>query len=328
VGLGVVEPWRHALEAILTDPGVAVMLGDADVGKTTTATAIANAAVRAGYRTVVIDTDVGQSDIGPPATVGLAVAGCPVRHMDQWPAAAAFFVGDTQPQFVYRYVVEGAVRSVAWARDRGAEVIVVDTTGWVEGPAAVAAKARKIRRIGPRHVVALQRCGELEPILARLPEGVIPHRLRPSFRATVRSRDMRRMARAHRFRQYFASARRHVVDLGAFPTGRPAIYAGRQIPQARMLAEIPPSALRHLLVGLADQEGWLAAVGTIIETTPAERTVAIAAPLRSLAGVSELQWGVLRVAPPGGEEGRLQWRRRHARPRREYCGDEPAPEGT
>ena len=316
------------LEAILNDPGIAVMLGDADVGKTTTATAIANAAVRVGYRTVVVDTDIGQSDIGPPATVGLALACRPVLQMDQLPAAAAFFVGDTQPQFVYRYLVEGAVRSVAWARRRGAEVIVVDTTGWVEGSAAVAAKARKILGIGPRHVVALQRSGELEPILARLPEGTIVHRLCASFRARARSREMRRIARVHRFRQYFASARRHVVDLAAFPADRPAVYAGRHIPQARMLAEIPGSALRHLLVGLVDQDGWLAAVGSIIETTPAAQAVAIAAPLRSLAGVSGLQWGVLRVAPAGTEEGRLQWRRRHGRPRQEYCGDEPAPEGT
>jgi polynucleotide 5'-hydroxyl-kinase GRC3/NOL9 len=323
-----VEPWQRVLEAILNDPGIAVMLGDADVGKTTTATTIANAAVRAGYRTVVVDTDIGQSDIGPPATVGLAPACRPVLQMDQLPAAAAFFVGDTQPQFVYRYLVEGAVRSVEWARHRGAQVIVVDTTGSVEGPAAVAAKARKIRAIGPRHVVALQRRGELEPILARLPEGTIVHRLPPSSRARTRSREMRRIARAHRFRQYFASARRHVVELAAFPANRPAVYAGRHIPQVRMLAEIPAPALRHLLVGLADRGGWLAAVGSIIETTPAAQTVAIAAPLRSLAGVSGLQWGVLRVAPSGTEEGRLQWRRRHARPRREYCCDEPAPEGT
>ena len=322
------EPWQHVLEAILNDPGIAVMLGDADVGKTTTATAIANAAVRAGYQTAVVDTDVGQSDVGPPATVGIAVASRPVRQMDQFSTAAAFFVGDTQPQFVYRYLVEGAVRSVAWARERGAEVIVVDTTGWIEGPAAVAAKARKIRGIGPRHVVALQRRGELEPILARLPEGIIAHRLRPSFRARPRSREMRRIVRARRFRQYFASACRHVVDLTALPADRPAIYAGRHIPQARMLAEIPGPALRHLLVGLADQEGWLAAVGSIIETTPSAQAVAIAAPLRSLTGVSGLQWGVLRVAPAGTEEGRLQWRRRHARARREYCCDEPAPEGT
>jgi len=69
-------------------------------------------------------------------------------------------------------------------------------------------------------------------------------------------------------------------------------------------------------------------VGSIIETTPSAQAVAIAAPLRSLTGVSGLQWGVLRVAPAGTEEGRLQWRRRHARARREYCCDEPAPEGT
>ena len=38
------------------------------------ATALANAAVRAGRPTAVVDADTGQSDIGPPATVPTATA--------------------------------------------------------------------------------------------------------------------------------------------------------------------------------------------------------------------------------------------------------------
>ncbi len=138
------DAWRRALEAILDAPGVVVMLGPVDVGKTTAATAIASAALRAGRRTAVVDADTGQSDIGPPTTVALALPGHPARRMDHWKPAAAFFVGDTTPQDVYRYLVDGTVRSIDLAQARGARVIVVDTTGWVEGRAAVAAKARKL----------------------------------------------------------------------------------------------------------------------------------------------------------------------------------------
>jgi polynucleotide 5'-hydroxyl-kinase GRC3/NOL9 len=294
------------IEAILDAPGVAVMLGPVDVGKTTTATAIADAAVRARRRTVVVDADIGQSEIGPPATVGLAVPRRPVQRMEQLPAAAAFFVGDTTPQGVYRFVVEGTVRSVEWARTRQAEIVVVDTTGWVEAPAAVAAKVHKLRRIAPRHVIALQRHGEVEPILARLPRGIIVHRLRPSPRVRRRSREARWNIRAVRFRRYFARARHHVLDLTALPAGRLAFHEGREVPQSRMLRDIPLPALRHLLVGLADREGWLRAVGSVVDMAPALQTVTVAAPLRTLAGVSTLQWGIIRVAPSGLEEGRLR----------------------
>ena len=299
------EPWRRTIEAILDTRGIAIMLGPVDVGKTTTATAIANAAVRARRRTTVVDSDIGQSDIGPPTTVGVAVARRPVRWMNQLPVTTAYFVGDTSAQDVARHLIGGTVRSVEWARERRAEVVVVDTTGWVEGPTAVAAKLTKIRRIAPQHVVALQRGGEVEPILARLPRGITVHRLRPSPGVRSRSREVRRAIRALRFARYFAHARRHMLDLGALPTSRPAMHKGRVVPQLRMLTEIPRAALRHLLVGLADREGWLRAVGSVVEVAPARQTVAVVAPLGSLEGVCALQWGVLRVAPSGLEEGRL-----------------------
>ncbi|HKV43868.1 MAG TPA: Clp1/GlmU family protein [bacterium] len=298
------ESWQTA-EAVPDLRGVVMMLGSVDVGKTTTATAIANAALRSRRSVVVVDADTGQSDIGPPATVGLAVGRTPVRSMEQFPMTAAFFVGDTSPRNVHRYVVEGTVRAVEWARARRAEVVVVDTTGWVEGPAAAAAKEQEIRYVRPQHVVALQWDAEIEPILARVPSDIIVHRLRSSPDVRSRPQEARRAMRMMRFRRYFASAQRHTLDLGALPAGRPAVYEGRVIPQHCMLTDIPRHALRHLLVGLADRDGWLAAMGSVVDVEPARRGVVVVAPLGSLAGVGALQWGALRVAPSGREEGRL-----------------------
>jgi polynucleotide 5'-kinase involved in rRNA processing len=73
-----------------------------------------------------------------------------------------------------------------------------------------------------------------------------------------------------------------------------------------MLWEIPGPALRHLLVGLADRDGWLEAVGSVLEVEPASQSVTVVAPLRSVGGVGTLQWGMIRVAPSGVEEGRLE----------------------
>ncbi len=297
--------WREAVGAVLNAPGTVMLLGAVDVGKTTAATALANAAVRAGRRTAVVDTDTGQSTLGPPATAGLGILPRPVRHMSEIPLLAAFFIGDTSPSTAYPYLIEGAVRLIAKARARAAQVIVVDTTGWIEGAAAVAAKVAKIRRIHPRHLIAIQRAGEVEPILARVPRAVTVHRLLPSRGVRPRSREERRAFREQRFAQYFADARRVALDLTAVPAGRPVRYAGRRIPQARMLSEVPPRLLHHLLVGLAGRDACLVALGTVAAVHPAAGRVDVLAPIGSLAAVRALQWGVLRVAPSGREEGRL-----------------------
>jgi len=293
------------VEAVLDAPGTVMMLGAVDVGKTTLATALANVAVRAGRRTAVVDTDTGQSDLGLPTTVGLGLMRGRAGRMSEIPLAAACFVGDTSPSGLYRYLVDGAVRLIARAQRWEAQVIVVDTTGWIEGPAAVAAKVRKIRRIRPHHLIAIQRGSEVEPILARVPETTVVHRLRPSPRARLRSRDERRAFRERRFAAYFAHPRRVVIDMRRFPAHRPVVYRGSRIPPHRVLQDVPPAALRHLLVGLAGRDGVLVALGTLARAEPAAGRLQVLTPGVSLAGVRRLQWGALRVAPSGREEGRL-----------------------
>jgi polynucleotide 5'-hydroxyl-kinase GRC3/NOL9 len=201
--------------------------------------------------------------------------------------------------------VEGTAALAAGARRRGARIVVVDTTGWVEGPSAVAAKLRKIRRLAPRHVVAIQRAAEVEPILAGVPAGTVIHRLRPAAAARTRTAAERRAFREERFAVYFAHARPLVLDTRRLTFARAVLFQEIRLAPGRVLAEMPPAALRHLLVGLAGRRGRIMAMGTVSRSTPALHRLAIIAPGVAPDAVRSIAWGVLRVAPWGREEGRL-----------------------
>ncbi|HLY21268.1 MAG TPA: polynucleotide 5'-hydroxyl-kinase [bacterium] len=290
--------------AIVGSPGIVMMLGATDVGKTTTATRLAGAAVRAGVPAAVVDGDTGQSDLGPPAAVGWGPVHGAVRRMAGIPLAGLWFVGDTSPQRVYRHLVEGALALTACARRQGAQIVIVDTTGWIEG-AGAAAKLRKIRRLAPRHLVAIQRDREVEPILAHVPRDTVVHRLRPAPAVRRRSAEERRALREAKFGRYFDGSALFALDADDIALQRDTIYRGRWIPPSRVLAEVPPDALRYLLVGLADRRGTIMAMGTVADVDPAQRRIAVVAPPVPPRAVRFVQWGVLRVTPAGREAGRL-----------------------
>jgi polynucleotide 5'-hydroxyl-kinase GRC3/NOL9 len=290
--------------AIVGSPGIVMMLGATDVGKTTTATRLAGAAVRAGVPAAVVDGDTGQSDLGPPAAVGWGPVHGAVRRMAGIPLAGLWFVGDTSPQRVYRHLVEGAIALTACARRQGAQIVIVDTTGWIEG-AGAAAKLRKIRRLAPRHLVAIQRDREVEPILAHVPRDTVVHRLRPAPAVRRRSAQERRALREAQFGRYFDGSALFALDADDIALQRDTIYRGRWIPPSRVLAEVPPDALRYLLVGLADRRGTIMAMGTVADVDPAQRRIAVVAPSVPPSAVRFVQWGVLRVTPAGREAGRL-----------------------
>ncbi|HXX38232.1 MAG TPA: polynucleotide 5'-hydroxyl-kinase [bacterium] len=294
--------WRRTVSAILDAPGVVVVLGPVDVGKTTVATTLANAAVRAGRRPAIVDADTGQSELGPPTTVGLGMVDRAVRRMMEVPLRAAYFAGDTSPRDVHPFVVEGMVRLVYRAQALGASIVVVDTSGWIEGPAATAAKVQEVCEAAARHVVVVQHGDEVEPILARLPADVIVHRLRPDARARRRSSAERRGFREQQFARYFRNVRTVTLELGRVRQERTITCAGRRIPAARVTTELPLREVRHRLVGLVDDGGGLVALGTVVGLRNDGDALDVLAPRRALGGVHTLQWGMLRVSPAGREQ--------------------------
>src|SRR5438093_7460441 len=119
-----------ALEAA-AEARVTLILGTSDTGKTSLAARLAGALAARGDRVAVVDADVGQSEIGPPTTVGLGrVTGALARLADA-EVLALEFVGDTSPVRYIRETEEATGRLVRRAMSDCFERDLVYTGGMV-----------------------------------------------------------------------------------------------------------------------------------------------------------------------------------------------------
>jgi polynucleotide 5'-hydroxyl-kinase GRC3/NOL9 len=156
----------------------------------------------------VLDTDVGQSEIGPPGCVGLAFADSPVVALSDLAPVALGFVGSITPHgHLLQHTV--AVRRLADLTD--GRLLIIDTSGYVEPVGARALNQAEFDLVNPKHIVALQRAGELEGVLAtirRRTDCMVHTPPVPDFIAH-KPTAFRRQRRALRFAAYFTDARIH-----------------------------------------------------------------------------------------------------------------------
>ena len=183
-------------------PGAGVLvLGTTDTGKTTFLLSAARALVSAGRTAALVDTDLGQSEIGPPATVGAAAAEAEFTSLRSLPLLGAAFVGAVSPA---RHVPETLLAAhcmMESARARRPDVLLTDTDGWTGGPAAARFKRLLIETLRPTHVAALARAGELDPLLLSLPRSpkLTVWRVPPAPDAQKKAPATRATRRAARF---------------------------------------------------------------------------------------------------------------------------------
>ena len=223
--------WQPALEAVRA-PGVVMVLGASDAGKSTLAAVLANAAVEAGRDVAIVDSDVGQSSIGPPTCVSMARVSRPVTALSDLHAEGLDFVGTPSPVGHLLGFVASAAAMVQAARATGAETVLVDTTGLVEGPIAWALKGNKLRLIDADVVVALQHADEVEHLLAPYRRRARPRvlRLTASRQVRPRSREQRTANRQRAFASYFAGGRAVALDWKRLAMENTAWTTGEVLP--------------------------------------------------------------------------------------------------
>jgi len=229
--LEILPEWVRAAKAVLARPGVVVLLGASDSGKTTLSRILAEHWRAAGRTLGLVDGDIGQSSIGPPATVGLAIVS-PNRPLTPNPSPLTmYFVGSTSPPGHFLPLILGTQALVREAIARGADIVLVDTTGLVSGAVAASLKWHKVQAIRPQYLLALQREDELEPLLRLIHGQAGPelHRLPVSSRVARRGHAARRAYREERSREYFASALRHDLEWRDLRFSRLWLNTGRRV---------------------------------------------------------------------------------------------------
>jgi polynucleotide 5'-kinase involved in rRNA processing len=260
-------PWQGALRRALEAP-VTMVIGESDTGKTTLVTALANALVERGFRVAVLDADLGQSEIGPPTTIGLGRVVAPLARLRDAPVTALHFVGATSPAGNLLGALVGVRRLLDRARAGGDERVVIDTSGLVTGDLGRALKQAKIELTDPDLVLCLERadeCGGIvdgyrglaRPELIRLPAS-------PSTRQ--RSPEERRLHRQRQLETYLRAARPLTLALD-----RVAVRTAGGPP----LGARPPAEVEGAVVGLLDRAGRTLGLGIVRHVDPATRLLRV-----------------------------------------------------
>jgi polynucleotide 5'-hydroxyl-kinase GRC3/NOL9 len=271
----VIEPPAAALAAAAA-ARITLVIGAGDTGKTTLVTGLAAALAARGEAVCIVDADLGQSDVGPPTTIGLGRVRRPIERLEEAEVLGLEFLGMTSPARCMRETGEATARLVARAQAAGCARVLVDTSGLVEGSFGLALKRIKIDRVRPDLIIALQRTIECEPIL-RLYEREITVLRLPAAATGRRTQAERRRRRQRALDAHLAGAVPVTLDLTRVPA-RPA-------PNTRGLAVVE---VLGALVGLDDREGRTRGLGWVsaLDVGKARLTVETAVEAEGIAAVA------------------------------------------
>lgn len=245
------DPAHEALAQQAATPGVTMLIGGLDTGKTTVALDAIRFALAAGHTPVLVDADVGISTVGPPACVGMKIFNSEVDFDSVAEPDALHFVGSiTTSRLILQQVVATAVITEQ-ARSHG-DVIIIDTTAVAAGVSGETLKYHKAELCRPDRVIALQRGEEMEPVVGMLRRflDIEVHTAPTDPGLTPLGPD----DRASRRVEAFASALRPPLERWKV---RPTVFA------PTLPVGLNPGRLNNVLVGVQDANGGCLGLGIL-----------------------------------------------------------------
>lgn len=270
--------WNKPVEAILglqKRPVVVMILGAVDCGKSSLCTYLLNKLVDGNCKVAVLDGDIGQSDIGPSATVGYGIASKPVAELYNIKLKNAFFVGVTSPIVALAKTVEGLAAMNAEILQQQVDFVLVNTDGWVSGDVAVRYKTDLIGALKPDVIVGVQVQDELAPLIAGLETPVVV--VEPSFALKQRTPEKRKILREMTYARYLKNAK-----LQCYPKSQVTIEPRNAIPKNQ-------EPEKGILLGIYGRGSKFLGIGVLREVNQLRKALKVqtavsAKPLRIVIG--------------------------------------------
>jgi polynucleotide 5'-hydroxyl-kinase GRC3/NOL9 len=264
---------QQLLSKDLIQKGICLILGASDTGKTTLAEVLAKHLAK--HQPVgIIDADIGQSHVGPPATVGWAVVDNPLVRAE--PAGARqinfskltvggiSFVGDVTP-VGHLLQLTAAITQCVQQVSEAVELIIIDTPGFIYGSAAAALWWAVQRILKPKLILAVQRGDELNYILSGLRFFDLQLELvKSSPQIPVKSLQNRQNYRRSQFISYFRNAGPYNISLSNI-----AVQPGLNLQRESFINRV---------VGLRNENGIDMAIGVITDWQDDRGIVVVVAP--------------------------------------------------
>lgn len=198
VGTGI---WKGVIDTIRDSRPKRVMLvGATDTGKSTLATYISNVAVADGLGVGMVDSDIGQGDIAPPACIGSCMVREQVLDLRDLEADEYYFIGRLTPVGAEDHLIVGVTYLIN--NLKSADMVIVNTDGYVGEP-GLRYKARMAEYIGADLVVVL---GESDGSMMDALRARVVHVDAPSN--IQKRRDERVARRIEQYRRFLAGGRK------------------------------------------------------------------------------------------------------------------------
>ncbi len=229
-GEEVVQLWDDVLSKLKLENSVITVLGAMDVGKTTLTLMIANKLSAKGLKVGIIDSDVGQNDLGPSSTVNAAVLepGKTITHLSLLSPVRSIFLKTTSVERIWTDVVDATSRLVDYLRSaEHVSSVIINTDGWISTDDAVKYKLSLIKRTGTSIALVIKRGDEADKLVSALSEHQVNHIVLPAPPNTrARTRADRRIHREMSYGRYLMPVRELSIDLKSVPIANLPICTG------------------------------------------------------------------------------------------------------
>ena len=269
-GCNIPVSWAETAKAVLNiekKPGVILILGEGDSGKSSFTTYLANKLTNAKRKVAVLDGDLGQTDIGPPCMIAYALTSKPFTELYELKVANAFFVGETSPAQAVEKSVEGLVSLETEILNKPVvDYILINTDGWVSGESAVNYKLQLVNELKPDLVVGIQVKDELAPLLKSIEKPSVTV-LEASAALSKKTPEKKKILRDLAYAKYLKEAKIRSLLMNYVE-----IRGRNAIPKE-------PGKEKGVLVGLRSKKRFLG-VGVIKEINRFKRTLKVLTPVR------------------------------------------------
>jgi len=226
------EDWDKVVDYLISKKiNSVIIFGEVDTGKTFFSTYIVNKLLAKNLIPSVLDCDTGQSDIGPPSTLGVAVFKKPILFMTEVEPNKLYFVGSHSPSEHFLYYLCGFTKLVKYGIENS-DIVIIDTPGWVLGDGGRMLRNSEVeilRSLVTNFVVILlQRKNEVEHLVVTLPKDKVI-KLAVSKKASYTSAEERKKLREFVYKKYFSQLEKIELDFDKIKTDRVYFLTGQQV---------------------------------------------------------------------------------------------------
>jgi polynucleotide 5'-hydroxyl-kinase GRC3/NOL9 len=288
--------WLDLVKQLPQEHGRIIVIGGSDTGKTTLCRWLLTKLPQQA-RPALVDSDIGQSTVGPPSCIGWRFAGATDYQFS--------FTGDITPAINPTATLAGTVKAVTAAEAAGARIVLLDTSGYLGGRGGFELKSGKFELLSSAaaslHAIFL---GGDSPDIKRLLAGwcrdprLIVHRLAQSEVLVQKTKPQRVQWRQERFAEALAGADLRKLSMrdrefSGLPTAAELRAGGHDL-----------SDLQGLLLCFHDNQRRGICLGLLHKLDLPNQELLVRAP-QAAEQAAGIMFGTLRLTAEGLEIGRL-----------------------